>query len=44
MIKNRLFLPKLFKKLNIKIGAELGVAAGYYSNKLNTSHNFEKFY
>ena len=44
MIKNRVFLPTLFKKLNIKIGAELGVAAGFYSYRLNNRYNFEKFY
>lgn len=44
MINNRNDIPKLFENLNIKIGAELGVAAGAYSRKLNEAYNFEKFF
>lgn len=44
MIKNRNEIPKLFKRLNIKIGVELGVGAGLYSRKLNQVYNFDKFF
>ncbi len=44
MIKSRVYLYKLFKKLKITTGAELGVAAGWYSKHLVTSHMFQKFY
>jgi hypothetical protein len=44
MINNRNDIPKLFENLNIKIGAELGVAAGAYSRKLNEAHSFDKFF
>lgn len=44
MIKNRNDIPKLLKKLNVKIGVELGVAAGQYSQVLNNFHTFEKFF
>lgn len=44
MIPARSSLPKLFKKVPVKIGVELGVAAGEYSNFLLNSHKFKKFF
>jgi hypothetical protein len=44
MIKNRAELPKLFRKIPVKTGAELGVAAGNYSSVLISSHKFDKFF
>lgn len=44
MINNRNEIPKIFKDLNIKTGAELGVAAGAYSRKLNELYHFDHFF
>ena len=44
MFNNRIDLPNLFKKITVKTGAELGVAAGKYSFTLVSSHKFDKFY
>ena len=44
MLKNRISLVKLFPRLKVKVGVELGVARGDYSYKLNKAYTFEKFY
>lgn len=44
MINHRDNIPKLFKKINVKIGVELGVGWGEYSRLLNNAHTFEKFF
>jgi hypothetical protein len=43
-MKDRNNFYKLLKKLNLKIGAELGVAKGYFSKILNTNHDFDNFF
>lgn len=43
-MKNRNELHKLLKKLNVKVGVELGVAQGHYSGFLVNSHDFELFF
>ena len=44
MIQTRTKIHELFKDRNIQIGAELGVANGWYSSYLNRHHKFKEFY
>jgi hypothetical protein len=44
MIKTRTALPKLLNRLGLRIGAELGVAAGSFSSVLLRGVKFDQFY
>ena len=44
MIETRTKIHELFKDRNIQIGAELGVANGWYSSYLNRHHKFKEFF
>lgn len=44
MIKTRFHIHELLSKHDVKIGIELGVAAGKYSKYLVENHNFSEYY